>query len=558
MARNPKGDKIGVILTAGSSSEAKFQLFENFEHKITESKLVLIESRGKDILAHVESVEPHNDFYTKGDAWSESRRKDFSIPSNVARQYVTCTLELLGEIPHLALLNHPPLPGDPVFEVDVSDPETIFGIGRNEPGYVWYGTLLGYQKAPIPLSIEEIPMHMAVFGTTGSGKSYNVGALIEKFVNVPAGPTRLVAMPMLIIDSNGDYTDYAVNGDSLDGACKNITRYVFPVSTQRGDANVAELRIDLGTLSRTELAEIIMQFYTGGELPELQITGLERVIEYMELQNDIGNPNQEPPEFRYSELFTDEAKFERITTKLNDFSTGKNPEIHSSVAGAIRRALEKFRREALTSKLFDEDPTITRNFLDKLTNNREIAIIDFSSDGAPGISPELKQAVVGYFASLIYKTFTRYKTDKAKKYIIFAIEEAHNYIPNDSVYKVGAGLARRKLHVIATQGRKFGIGLCLISQRPAFLDEVVVSMVNTFFIHRIAFGDISFVRKVTGGLPKSRENKLTNLSQGQVIVTGQMSKKLPIPLTIKVSSNDRVIPHTAGTTDVVKGLLGEG
>src|SRR5947209_12297720 len=178
--------KIGIILTAGSSSTATFQLFEKYEHNITEGKLVQVLSGGRRILAHVANVEPHNDFYTKGDAWSESRRKDFKIPSNVARQYVTCELEILGEIPHLKSIDRPPLPGEPVYQIDISDPNKIFGIAKNEQGYVWYGSLLGYDNAPIPLDIEEVPMHMAVFGTTGSGKSYSMGALIEKFVNIPA------------------------------------------------------------------------------------------------------------------------------------------------------------------------------------------------------------------------------------------------------------------------------------------------------------------------------------------------------------------------------------
>lgn len=554
-------EKIGIILTAGSSSTATFQLFEKYEHTITEGKLVQILSAGRRILAHVSNVEPHNDFYTKGDAWSESRRKDFKIPSNVARQYVTCELEILGEIPNLRLIDRPPIPGESVCQIDVSDPKKIFGIGKDEPGYVWYGSLLGYDNAPIPLDIEDIPMHMAVFGTTGSGKSYNMGALIEKFTSIPASKNRRVAMPMIIIDSNADYVDYPSNVDKLKengSACRKITRYVFPVSTLRGQRNTEDLRIDLGTMTRSELAEIIMQFYTGGELPELQISGLERVIEAVEEENIIGNPTADPPVFKYNELFSNNSVYQRLLDHLGTMSTGANTQIHRSVAGAILRALEKFRREALATKIFSGDPTITEDFLDHLTSNHEICIIDFSADAAPGISLELKQAIVGYFASLIYQKFTKYKTQKGKqRYIIFAMEEAHNYVPNDAVYKVGAGLAKKKLHLIATQGRKFGIGLCLISQRPAFLDDVVVSMINSFFIHRVAFDDVSFVRKVTGGLSKTRESKLTTLSRGQVIVAGQMSKRLPIPLTIRVPERDRKIPHTAGTTNVVEGLLGD-
>ena len=52
-------------------------------------------------------------------------------------------------------------------------------------------------------------MHMAVFGTTGSGKSYDTGSLIEKFMNIKVSDVHAVSFPMVIIDANGDYTDYA-------------------------------------------------------------------------------------------------------------------------------------------------------------------------------------------------------------------------------------------------------------------------------------------------------------------------------------------------------------
>lgn len=552
--------KIGILLTAGSTTNAKFQLFEESEHMISEGKMVQILSGGRRILAYVSELEPHNDFYTKGDAWSESRRKDYKIPSNVARQYVTGDLELLGEIPKLTSIDKPPLPGEIVYDIDISsDPSKIFGITRNQTGYVWYGSLLGYDNAPIPLDVEEFPTHMAVFGTTGSGKSYNMGALIEKFVNIPGGPKRKVAIPMIIIDSNADYADYPEHIQELNSACQRATRYVFPNSTLIDRPHTEELRIDLGTLSRTELAEIIMQFYTGGDLPELQLTGLEIAIERLENDNVIGNPSDEHPRFRYSEIFTNENIFNSLLNHIRQLSAGAQARIHPSAAGAIFRGLEKFRREALETRIFNGTPTVTETFLEQLTSNHEMAIIDFSSDGAPGISLELKQAIVGYFASLVYEQFTRYKTRRTSgRYILFAIEEAHYYVPNTAIYNIGAGLARRKLHLIATQGRKFGIGLCLISQRPAFLDEIVLSMVNSFFIHKVAYGDVSFVKKVTGGMNKSLEKKLTTLSKGQVVVSGLMSKILPIPIAIRVSpKTDRIVPHTAGTTNVVEGLLGD-
>lgn len=78
-------------------------------------------------------------------------------------------------------------------------------------------------------------------------------------------------------------------------------------------------------------------------------------------------------------------------------------------------------------------------------------------------------------------------------------------------------------------------------------------MCNTFFIHRISPDDVSYVRTATGGLPSSLETRLTRLTQGHMIVTGQMNK-LPFPLMISIPKTDRIVPHPMGTTDVISTL----
>ena len=76
-------------------------------------------------------------------------------------------------------------------------------------------------------------------------------------------------------------------------------------------------------------------------------------------------------------------------------------------------------------------------------------------------------------------------------------------------------------------------------------------MCNTFFIHRISPEDVYFVKSVTGGLPESLARRLTNLSQGECIVTGQMNV-LPFAVLVKGRYPREMVPtHTAGTTDVV-------
>jgi len=197
----------------------------------------------------------------------------------------------------------------------------------------------------------------------------------------------------------------------------------------------------------------------------------------------------------------------------------------------------------------------TCSTVDELVDKGGMVVIDFTVAGAPGYPLHLKQFIVYYIAYVLFKRFIEYKTMPAKqKSLLFILEEAQNYSPNLAEYKIGYSLARDVLQQIATQGRKFGLCLCLLTQRPSYVDQVILSMCNTFFIHRIAPGDELFVKRVTGGLPTSLERKLTRLDAGDVIITGQAIKSgLPILAHIR-KGIDRKVEQKAGKVEIAPGL----
>jgi hypothetical protein len=290
-----------------------------------------------------------------------------------------------------------------------------------------------------------------------------------------------------------------------------------------------------------DLAEMIVQYYRGGagELSELQIHGIEKKLQDLK---DGG--------LSINSLFTN--YFDTLEHEVND-----DAEIHSSTRPAIIRALKKFRDDVEGvqegMKLLSQDsPLKDKKTFDELTRFGNIAIVDFSAEAAPGVDLPMKQLVMNYLATLLFDQFTQYRIHNEDRYLLFAIEEAQNFCP-DASYPVATSIAKTKLSAIATQGRKFGLSLCLISQRPSFVDRIVLSMCNTFFIHRISPEDVSFVRSVTGGLPPTLVARLTRLEQGEVIVTGQMPT-VPFPLVITIPKEDRVVPHRAGTTEVLRNL----
>ncbi|MEM2961291.1 MAG: ATP-binding protein, partial [Candidatus Bathyarchaeia archaeon] len=447
----------------------------------------------------------------------------------------------------------PPYAGEEVVKIDISkNPELIFGVHVKTPGIIWYGSLVGYENAPIPLTIEGIPMHFAVFGTTGSGKSHNVGVLIERFTSIFDSENSILSLPMLIVDANADYIDYVEYFEKKEhfGAVSNITRYVFPNSQEARIRKryTKQLAINLNFIERRDLAEIIIQYYHG-ERNELQVSAIEALIDRLEDRGVIARPRDN--EGDYQRIFTSDEIFNKALYHLDELESQKI--VHTQTKPAVERALRKFREIESRFRLLSTSPQLGFDFIDRLTKNREIAIIDFSADGAPGIPLALKQLVMSYLAAILYSRFTQYKINRQERYLVFIIEEAQNYVPNLSAYNVGYSLAREKLATIATQGRKFGLCLGLISQRPSFVDPVVLSMCNSFFIHRVSPEDVSFIEKVTGGLPHSLARRLTQLEQGELIVHGQMNL-VPISFLIKAPARDAEVGHRYGKTNVLEGL----
>jgi DNA helicase HerA-like ATPase len=542
---------IGLVLSGSTSRKAIAQLYAEYEGKVHEGELCFISlpEREARLLCRVNKITPFVEFFEEGDAWSEARRKMAQIPTEVSRRYYTLELEILGEVEggYLSEATIPPSPGSEVFKVE--DKGEILEIMKPEgEGKVFseFGRLFGYKEVPLFLDIDAIPMHLAILGVTGSGKSYTVGYLLEQLSDIDVKGAK-TALTSIVIDANGDYLDYYetyhIKYQKI-GNYTNIIRFVLNNSPARLSKGVKPFSMDLDVFEPREVAELVITYYTGGQLNELQVAGLEMALR--ELKDDgysMATPFLEDQYFE-SELIAnlERAKEEKL--------------IHDQTLHAIKRALNKFKSDVV--KEYDliahkGHVTFGSGLIDTITDPRSPAliIVDFSADGAPGAPLQLKQLIVAYITKLLLKKFTEYKMNGTDRILLLIIEEAQNYCPNLEAYPIGYSLARDNLAQIATQGRKFGLSLCLVSQRPSFVDQVVLSMVNTFIIHRISAADVPFVKRVAGGLPEVIEDKLTSLATGRAIVTGQMNK-LGFPVIVDIP--ERKVKPTIGKISVSKIL----
>jgi len=535
---------VGYVLSGSTTARMVFQLTRQGERLLREGMLVAAEAGDARVVARVETLRPINPAFSESDDWVLARREG-RLPRLLEGQgYVVAEATILGKPSGgagLAEPGVPPWPGARVCLLDTESLASMLGLEGEQPGVVWYGSLLGYQGLGAPLNVENITMHLGVFGETGSGKSYAVGALLEALSRIPLGGGEYGALPAIVVDANGDYLDYHelyAAGGRL-GEYRGVLRLVFPASPARYRPYTRPLTISLDGFTAREIAEFIVAYRSGGfELNELQVSLLERALRELE-----GAAS-------YTELLT--SKVGLLYEEIDALSRGGGAVFHAQTGRAARSAVEKLHHDLARSyKILSPRPSLDERLIDEATLGPLLVILDFSPEGAPGVPLPLRQLVIAYLARLLYRRFTEYKTRGLERYLALIIEEAQNYAPNPRTYPVAWSIARDYLSLIATQGRKFGISLVMVSQRPSFIDPVVLSMMNTFLVHRSAPDDVAYISRAAGGLPQQLREKLTRLPRGVALLAGQMNL-LGHPVLIKTPR--RTTSHRMGSTRLVEAL----
>ncbi len=117
--------------------------------------------------------------------------------------------------------------------------------------------------------------------------------------------------------------------------------------------------------------------------------------------------------------------------------------------------------------------------------------------------------------------------------VLLVLEEAHNFVPAraNTPAEERAIITTKQ---IAQEGRKFGVGLILISQRPSRLDETTLSQCNSYVIMRMVNpADQNFVRRVIESLGEDEAKLLPDLDVGEAILSGQL---INFPVLVKMKA----------------------
>lgn len=454
--------------------------------------------------------------------------------------------EAIGGRFERGLSQHPNI-NDSVHIVTEDDLRRIYGDQGDEQ--IAIGTLSTTENIVVRLSLDYLlTRHSAVLGSTGAGKSTTVASLLRSIVAPAEADRQLPGARILLLDVHGEYSS----------ALSDVAK-VFSTTPQPGQEN---LFVPFWALEAGEL----LDFVVGGLSENQNIAFVDKIQELKEERLKQGGlPGMEassltvdsPIPFSLGRLWYELIDFEMTTyggpqrdepqlIERGDASTLKPPKYKPHGMGAagpyLNQSAKGIRRQLnlLRSRLLDRrydfilhpgewEPNqkgVVIKDVDKLlegwlSHDRPITILDLS-----GVPSAVLNRLIGSILRIIFEAlyWSRDKTEGGVlRPLLIVMEEAHRYLAHTQE-NVAAEMVKR----IAKEGRKYGIGAMIISQRPSEVDETVLSQCGTIIAMRLT--NPSDRSRVKAALPDNLAglmDLLPVLRTGEAIITGEAAR-LPV------------------------------
>ncbi|MES2270743.1 MULTISPECIES: helicase HerA domain-containing protein [unclassified Sphingobium] len=342
-----------------------------------------------------------------------------------------------------------PTPGTDVYPVSSSEMNQIYAA--DERANVQIGMVYPTKTTRAALYVDSmLGKHFALLGSTGTGKSTSAALILHRICDLaPQGH-------IVMVDPHGEYSAafktngaiFDVNNLALPYWLMNFEEHCEVFVTSEGSDRTLDSDILakclLAARSKNRLAEATGRLTVDSPIPYL-LSDLTNI-----LQNEMGKLDKG----------TNSLPYLRLKTKIDEIKSDPRYSFMFSgmlVADTMQDFLAKiFRLPA---------------------DGKPISIIDVSA-----MPSDITSVVVSVLARLVFD-YAIWARNEPQRPILLVCEEAHRYIPSS---KTGGGQAVRKiLERIAKEGRKYGVSLGLITQRPSDLAEGVLSQCGTIIAMRL-------------------------------------------------------------------------
>ena len=407
---------------------------------------------------------------------------------------ILATVVIIGYRDEKGLLQYPRIPfnvGNIVYFANDNFIKKVIGIEEITETGAYIGRLFKHKNIRILLDINNmVQKHVSVLAKTGAGKSYLTGVLLEELLkkNVTA----------VIIDPHGEYQSlkhpakktkvHDEFGVKPEGFSSKIT--IFTPDTELNGGK--PLKFTLASMSPREL---------------LNLMNLDARQYLIPLRKSM-------------DLLKTSRQFFDIRDIIRVLESDDSPTLSPLIA-----QLEYMAEMGIFAKKGTK--------IDLIVSKGRISIINLR-----GVAPDIQELVVQRLSMALFELRKRNKIPP----LMLVVEEAHNYVPQQ-----GVAASSKILRTIASEGRKFGLGLCIISQRPAKIDKNVLSQCNTQIILRVSNpNDLRAIGNSVENLTKGSLEEIQRLPVGVALVTGG---NVSMPLFVEI--RPRETKHGGESVNVI-------
>lgn len=447
---------------------------------------------------------------------------------------------------------------DNVYVIEKEDIEVIFK--SSVPFPIQVGNNYYDETLPVYLNLNELVLkHSFIVGSTGSGKSNTASCIIENIVK------NYLSSRILIIDVHGEYMNYLERNAVEYSVYSKTNKLIVPywMLSFNTLCKLFGISSDVSVVSTVteEFRDMIFKM----KKEYIIENHLEETIKLNDI--DINSPIPFSINNIWYEFFSrGYGTYYTVSRERGDYAYKKG-ENGNSLKGdptimikpqfepytvsttAPYKSLETYFRNIADNmfKILKNDSydfmfgssaslknieDINKLIVSWIDNDKQITILNLS-----GIPYQVLDIVIGIIVDLIFDVIY-YSIKAKKKYegrpILMCFEEAHRYLnsSNNNSY------SEKAVERVMKEGRKFGIGAMIISQRPAEISNTIISQVSTYIALRLT--NTEDQAKITSFAPNNFSvflKALSSLGAGEAFVIGE---SLKLPMKVKMPLLDSV------------------
>ncbi len=351
--------------------------------------------------------------------------------------------------------------------------------------------------------------HIAIVGSTGSGKSHTLTKIIQEATKVKnTGYEGLNNSHVVIFDIHSEY------------------KTAFP---EAGHVGIDEMILPYWLLSSEELEDLFIE--SSEEQSHNQVSVLKKAITESKKKHFTGSEDDREKVHYDSPIYFD---IDDVLAYITEQNEGMKPgakagtfikgDLNGKLGNFATRLEAKIKDKRLDFLLGEKAKSITSEevlsqFLSyKKDNEANITILDIS--GVPfevlSISVSLISRILFDYA---YHTKKIHKSLLNETPLLVVYEEAHKYVPKSGAAKFKA--SKFAIERIAKEGRKYGITLAIVSQRPSEISETIFSQCSNFISMRLTNpDDQNYVKRLLPDTLGPLTQSLPILQAGQALLIG--------------------------------------